>query len=149
MELRKKKADYDDTIEKLQRQAYLQLVKMEQERAAVERMREDEARKKKREETQRIKRFLEAAFDGDNDEIQMILDEVHNCYSSIACLFTRLQIFMQKLENLRSSVFNTKWLNALTQIATQLCLKHLLEVFLIVFIVECNKFFHNKDTLSQ
>lgn len=149
MELRKKKADYDDTIEKLQRQAYLQLVKMEQERAAVERMREDEARKKKREETQRIKRFLEAAFDGDNDEIQMILDEVHNCYSSIVCLFTRLQIFMQKLENLRSSVFNTKWLNALTQIATQLCLKHLLEVFLIVFIVECNKFFHNKDTLSQ
>lgn len=149
MELRKKKADYDDTIEKLQRQAYLQLVKMEQERAAVERMREDEARKKKREETQRIKRFLEAAFDGDNDEIQMILDEVHNCYSSIVCLFTRLQIFMQKLENLLSSVFNTKWLNALTQIATQLCLKHLLEVFLIVFIVEYNKFFHNKDTLSQ
>lgn len=149
MELRKKKADYDDTIEKLQRQAYLQLVKMEQERAAVERMREDEARKKKREETQRIKRFLEAAFDGDNDEIQMILDEVHNCYSSIVCLFTRLQIFMQKLENLLSSAFNTKWLNALTQIATQLCLKHLLEVFLIVFIVEYNKFFHNKDTLSQ
>lgn len=141
MELRKKKADYDDTIEKLQRQAYLQLVKMEQERAAVERMREDEVRKKKREETQRIKRFLEAAFDGDNDEIQMILNEVHNCYSSIVCLFTRLQIFMQKLENLLSSVFNTKWLNALTQIAIQLCLKHLLEVFLIVFIVECNKFF--------
>ncbi len=49
---------------------------MEQEKAAREREREYELRRKKQEETKRVKRFLEASFDGDCEELESILNEV-------------------------------------------------------------------------
>lgn len=76
LELKKKKAEFDDAIERLQKEAYLQVVKIEREKAEKERQREEEERRRKRAAAQRIKRFLEAAFDGDLDEIKSILDEV-------------------------------------------------------------------------
>lgn len=57
-------------------QAYIQMVKLEQQRAEAERIREAEERKKKKEQAQRITRMLEAAFDGDTSEIKSILEEV-------------------------------------------------------------------------
>ena len=57
-------------------QAFLQMVKMERMRAEAEMKREEEERRKKREHDKRIKRVLEAAFDGDNDEIRNVLKEV-------------------------------------------------------------------------
>lgn len=49
---------------------------MQQEEAEKERQKEEEERRKKREAVKRIKRMLEAAFDGDDDEMLGILKEV-------------------------------------------------------------------------
>ncbi len=57
-------------------QAYLQMVRLEQERAEAAYQREEEERRKKREQAKRIKRMLEAAFDGDTMEIKALLSEV-------------------------------------------------------------------------
>ena len=57
-------------------QAYVQMVRMEQQRAEAERKREEEERKKQREQARRKARILEAAFDGDTGEIEAILREV-------------------------------------------------------------------------
>lgn len=57
-------------------QAWLQLVQMEREEAEKERQKEEEERKRRKEEANRRKRILEAAFDGDNDEILAVLEEV-------------------------------------------------------------------------
>lgn len=52
------------------------MVKMERIRAEAVLEREMEERRKKKEHAKRIKRILEAAFDGDNDEIRAVLREV-------------------------------------------------------------------------
>ncbi len=57
-------------------QAYVQLVRLEQEKAEKERQREEGERKKRREQALRVKRMLEAAFDGDTQEINALLKEV-------------------------------------------------------------------------
>ena len=57
-------------------QAYVHLARLERQRAEQEREREEAARKRKREEMKRIKRILEAAFDGDTQEIKAVLKEV-------------------------------------------------------------------------
>lgn len=59
-------------------QAWLKLVQMEREEAEKERQKEEEERRKRKEEAKRRSRILEAAFDGDNDEILAVLDEVKN-----------------------------------------------------------------------
>ena len=57
-------------------QAYVQLARLERERAECEREREEKERKRKREQMRRVKRMLEAAFDGDTQEINAVLKEV-------------------------------------------------------------------------
>lgn len=57
-------------------QAYVHLARLERQRAEHEREREEAERKRKREEMKRIKRILEAAFDGDTQEIKAVLKEV-------------------------------------------------------------------------
>ena len=57
-------------------QAWLKLVQMEREEAERERKKEEEERRTRKEEAKRRSRILEAAFDGDNDEILSVLDEV-------------------------------------------------------------------------
>ncbi len=57
-------------------QAFTQLVRREQEEALRQQQKEDEERRRKKEEIKRQKRMLEAAFDGDLQEIQVILKEV-------------------------------------------------------------------------
>ncbi|XP_078485832.1 IQ motif and ankyrin repeat domain-containing protein 1-like [Ciona intestinalis] len=74
--LKEKKKAYDETIENIQREAYVAMVKAQQEAAEKELEREEEERRRKREEAKRKKRMLEAAFDGDLDEMQSILNEV-------------------------------------------------------------------------
>lgn len=53
------------------------MARLEQERAEQQQKREEEARKRQREHARRIKRMLEAAFDGDTGEIKKLLKEVH------------------------------------------------------------------------
>jgi len=52
------------------------MVKAEQEAAERQLEKEEEERKRKREEAKRRKRMLEAAFDGDVDEMKVVLKEV-------------------------------------------------------------------------
>lgn len=73
---KKEKQDYEDLMNKLEQEAFLKLVQMEQEQAEKERKKEEEERKRKAEELKRKRRMLEAAFDGDNEEIIQILKEV-------------------------------------------------------------------------
>nr|XP_022312740.1 putative IQ motif and ankyrin repeat domain-containing protein [Crassostrea virginica] len=73
---KKEKQEYEDLMDKLEKEAFLQLVKMEQEKAEKERQKEEEERRRKREEAKRKKRMLEAAFEGDIEEIENILKEV-------------------------------------------------------------------------
>ena len=58
-------------------QAYLQMVKLEQQHSEAERMREAEEKKKQKEKALRVVRMLEAAFDGDTMEIRVVLKEVY------------------------------------------------------------------------
>ncbi|XP_071807238.1 IQ motif and ankyrin repeat domain-containing protein 1-like [Asterias amurensis] len=74
--LRKEKVEYEDLMEKLEREAFVAMVKREQEIAEQERLKDMEERRRKKLQQQRIKRFLEAAFDGENDELLVILKEV-------------------------------------------------------------------------
>ncbi|XP_053414430.1 IQ motif and ankyrin repeat domain-containing protein 1 [Nycticebus coucang] len=68
--------EYLEQMEKLQREAYLTLVRREQEAARRQREQEEAARRERQEELQRRRRLLDAAFDGDLGEIQAVLREV-------------------------------------------------------------------------
>ena len=61
-------------------QAFLHMVKLEQERAEQQQKRDEEALRRRKEHVARIKRMLEAAFDGDIAEIRKILKEVSECF---------------------------------------------------------------------
>ena len=58
---------------------------MQQDEMEKQRKKDDDDRKRYREMVKRQKRMLEAAFDGNNDEILAILKEV--CYSLIIQIF--------------------------------------------------------------
>ncbi|XP_033058476.1 putative IQ motif and ankyrin repeat domain-containing protein LOC642574 homolog isoform X3 [Trachypithecus francoisi] len=68
--------EYLEQMEKLQRKAYLALVRREQEAARRQREQEEAAQRERREELQRRRRLLDAAFDGDVGEIRAVLKEV-------------------------------------------------------------------------
>jgi len=68
---------------------------MEREEAEKERKKEEEERRKRKEEAKRKSRILEAAFDGDNDEILAVLDEVKQMNSEAFNAHVNF-MFMQK-----------------------------------------------------
>lgn len=74
---KKARQEYEELMDKIQKEAWLKLVQIEREEAEKERKKEEEERRKRKEETKRRTRILEAAFDGDNDEILAVLDEAY------------------------------------------------------------------------
>ncbi|XP_032078257.1 putative IQ motif and ankyrin repeat domain-containing protein LOC642574 homolog [Thamnophis elegans] len=72
----KERREYEELMDRLQKEAFVALVRREQEEAERERKKEEEERRKQREEQQRRKRMLEAAFEGDVEEMKAILKEV-------------------------------------------------------------------------
>nr|XP_033788999.1 putative IQ motif and ankyrin repeat domain-containing protein LOC642574 homolog [Geotrypetes seraphini] len=74
--LQKEKQGYEELMDRLQKEAFVMMVKKEQEAARQQRKKEEEERKKKQEEAQRKKRILEAAFEGEVDEVLDVLKEV-------------------------------------------------------------------------
>ncbi|XP_042638946.1 IQ motif and ankyrin repeat domain-containing protein 1 [Orycteropus afer afer] len=70
--------EYVEQMEKLQREAFLAMVRREREAARRQREEEEEAQRRRREELQRRHRLLEAAFDGHVVEIQAVLKEVED-----------------------------------------------------------------------
>lgn len=73
---KKEKQDYEELMDKIEKEAFMKLVQMEQEEAERQRKKEEEERKRRQAETKRRKRMLEAAFEGDLDEIMAVLQEV-------------------------------------------------------------------------
>ncbi|XP_074841641.1 IQ motif and ankyrin repeat domain-containing protein 1 [Carettochelys insculpta] len=67
---------YTELMDRLQREAFIAMVKREQEEAERERKKEEEEKRKQREIQQRKKRMLEAAFDGNVEEMKAVLKEV-------------------------------------------------------------------------
>lgn len=63
------------------------MARLERERAEEERKREEEAMRKRKEHARRIKRMLEAAFDGDNQEINKLINEVRELNHLRCCYF--------------------------------------------------------------
>ena len=57
--------------------AFIKIAQQQQEEAERQFRKEQEERKRRQEAIKRQKRFLEAAFDGDNDELAIILREVN------------------------------------------------------------------------
>ncbi|ELW63402.1 hypothetical protein TREES_T100016033 [Tupaia chinensis] len=66
---------YLEQMERLQQEAFLSLVRREQEAARRQREQEEAAQRERQEELQRRRRLLDAAFDGDLSEIQAVLQE--------------------------------------------------------------------------
>ncbi|XP_072045427.1 IQ motif and ankyrin repeat domain-containing protein 1-like [Amphiura filiformis] len=75
---RTKKREYEEMMEQLEREAFLAIVKKEQEQAEKEREKEDAERRRMKRARERMKRMLEAAFEGDKDEILTVLKETDN-----------------------------------------------------------------------
>ncbi|XP_029140208.1 putative IQ motif and ankyrin repeat domain-containing protein LOC642574 homolog [Protobothrops mucrosquamatus] len=72
----KQQREYEELMDRLQKEAFVALVKREQEEAERARKKEEEEKKQQREEQQRRKRMLEAAFEGDVEEMKAVLKEV-------------------------------------------------------------------------
>ncbi|XP_044540696.1 IQ motif and ankyrin repeat domain-containing protein 1 [Gracilinanus agilis] len=72
----KEREEYTAIMDQLQKEAFLAMVKREQEQARREREKEEEERRKRQEEQMRKKQMLEAAFDGDVEEMRAVLKEV-------------------------------------------------------------------------
>uniref|UniRef100_A0A5F8GDG9 IQ motif and ankyrin repeat containing 1 n=1 Tax=Monodelphis domestica TaxID=13616 RepID=A0A5F8GDG9_MONDO len=72
----KEQEEYKAIMDQLQKEAFLAMVKREQEQARREREKEEEERRKRQEEQMRKKQMLEAAFDGDVEEMRAVLKEV-------------------------------------------------------------------------
>jgi len=63
-----------------------------------ERKKDEEERKRYREMVKRQKQMLEAAFDGDNDEILAILKEVyHSLFIQLSCCVILSQLLLSKI----------------------------------------------------
>ena len=73
-------------MDKLQQEAFLQLVLMEREEAERQAEREGRERRRKQEILRRKKRMLEAAFEGDTEDIKnvrnMIYYDSYSVYSA-------------------------------------------------------------------
>uniref|UniRef100_A0AAZ3P6U7 IQ motif and ankyrin repeat domain-containing protein LOC642574 homolog n=1 Tax=Oncorhynchus tshawytscha TaxID=74940 RepID=A0AAZ3P6U7_ONCTS len=72
----KEKQDYEDLMDRLEKEAFVALVRREQEEAEWKRKKDEDERKGKKEEQLLRTRLLEAAFDGDAEEVLAILKEV-------------------------------------------------------------------------
>lgn len=73
---KEKKKAYEEEMDRLEKEAFVYLVKLEQEQAEKEYLKEQEERKRRQTELKRRKRFLDAAFEGEFDEMTAVLKEI-------------------------------------------------------------------------
>uniref|UniRef100_A0A8C5BRJ6 IQ motif and ankyrin repeat containing 1 n=1 Tax=Gadus morhua TaxID=8049 RepID=A0A8C5BRJ6_GADMO len=73
---RREEQDHEELMDRLEKEAFVALVRREREAAERQRKEEEEERKRKREEQQQLKRLLEASFDGVLKEVLAVLKEV-------------------------------------------------------------------------
>ncbi|CAL8358088.1 unnamed protein product [Boreogadus saida] len=73
---RREKQEHEELMDRLEKEAFVALVRREREAAERRRKEEEEERKRKRDEQQRLQRLLEASFDGVLKEVLAVLKEV-------------------------------------------------------------------------
>ena len=73
--LKKKKEDYDKMIDDLQRQAWLDIIERQRKEDEIALQKEEELRRRQRQEKKWRKDLLDAAFDGELETIESILQE--------------------------------------------------------------------------
>ncbi|XP_062045383.1 IQ motif and ankyrin repeat domain-containing protein 1 [Lepus europaeus] len=73
---KQQRQEYEERMEKLQREAFVAAVLREQAAARRRREQEEAEQRERREELQRRGRLLDAAFDGDVGEMRAVLEEV-------------------------------------------------------------------------
>ncbi|XP_075262932.1 IQ motif and ankyrin repeat domain-containing protein 1-like isoform X2 [Convolutriloba macropyga] len=98
--LKKEKLDYEETMERLEKEAFVALVRMEQEKLRKEQEKEDEERRRRLEEKKRIGRMLEAAFEGDNFAIKTILREIEELDDEAGVVREGYGLFIRKRHQL-------------------------------------------------
>uniref|UniRef100_A0A1I8H3D4 ANK_REP_REGION domain-containing protein n=3 Tax=Macrostomum lignano TaxID=282301 RepID=A0A1I8H3D4_9PLAT len=73
--LRAARQDYERQMERLEKEAFVAVVRMQQAAAERQRAKEEEERKRRAEQLRRRKRMLEAAFNGETEEMESLLRE--------------------------------------------------------------------------
>ena len=73
----KEKEEYENKIKTLEQEAFVQMIKQEQEREERKRAKMLQEKQEKIRQEKRRKKFLEVAFDGNVEELKFIIDEVN------------------------------------------------------------------------
>lgn len=73
--LKKEKKDLDEKLAKLEQEAYIQMIKLEQEREEKKRLKKQREKEMKRKNDIRKKKFMEASYDGSLQEMKFIISD--------------------------------------------------------------------------
>lgn len=75
LKIKSEKAEYEDKMRTLEQEAFLQMVKYEQEKEEKKRLKMLKEKQEKQKDEKRRKKFLEMAYDGNLQEMKFIIDE--------------------------------------------------------------------------
>lgn len=81
--LKQEKKDLDDKLHKLEQDAFIQLVKIEQEREEKKRLKKLKEKQIKQKREARRKKFLEAAFDGNLQDLKFLISDLEKELNSM------------------------------------------------------------------
>jgi hypothetical protein len=82
--LKKEKKDLDEKLVKLERDAFLQVIKMEQEREEKKRMKYLKEKMLRQKREARKKKFLDAAYDGNLQELNFLISDLEKELDTLA-----------------------------------------------------------------
>lgn len=77
-QLKQEKNEFDEKMKKLEHEAFLQMIKYEQEKEEKRRMKKQREIEEKQKQLKRKKKFLEAAYDGNLQELKFIIKDYEN-----------------------------------------------------------------------
>ena len=83
LRLKQEKKELDQKLEKLEQEAFIQMVRMEQEREEKKRMKQLKERQMKAKREARRKKFLEAAYDGNLEEMKHLIKDLEKEIDSL------------------------------------------------------------------
>jgi hypothetical protein len=82
--LKKEKVDLDEKLKRLEQEAYVQMIKMEQEREEKKRLKKLKEKQLKQKREQRKKKFLEAAYDGNLQDLKFLINDLEKELDELA-----------------------------------------------------------------
>lgn len=81
--LKEEKSELDSKLQKLEQEAFIQTIKWEQEREHKKRMKQLKERQTMQRRAQRRKKFIEAAYDGNLQDLKFLITEFENELNAI------------------------------------------------------------------